>query len=137
MPITQLSKNFTRSEFACKCGCGFANPHPTLVKGLQLVRCLVGKPIIIISGCRCKTHNEAEHGAKGSMHLPDDEGFGRAADITCPTLPIRKLYEVAASTLCFNGIGVDDARNMLHLDIRPKFTRWCYADGTQTKWYNV
>ncbi|MEN6585978.1 MAG: D-Ala-D-Ala carboxypeptidase family metallohydrolase, partial [Sulfuricella sp.] len=72
----RLSPNFTRAEFACKCGCGFAEPDPALVTGLQALRDALGKPIIITSGCRCAKHNTAEGGAKRSMHVA-----GKAADI--------------------------------------------------------
>ena len=51
-----LSKNFNRSEFACKgkncCGHSAA-VHPDLVDALQALRDRIGKPLSITSGFRC------------------------------------------------------------------------------------
>ena len=76
MTSNQISANFKRSEFACKCGCGFDTVDVALIEIVQAVRDRFGVPFDINSGCRCPTHNRAVGGASNSQHL-----FGRAADI--------------------------------------------------------
>ncbi len=65
-----LSKNFNRSEFACKgkncCGHSAA-VHPDLVDALQALRDHIGKPLSITSGFRCNRHNKAVGGAEQSF----------------------------------------------------------------------
>ncbi len=129
----QLSPNFTRAEFACKCGvCGFDTPDPALVAGLQALRDALGKPIIITSGCRCAKHNTAEGGAKRSMHVA-----GKAADMKVPGMTARALYAAARKIPQFRGFGVDDARGSLHVDVRAVTARWCYVGGKQTSFIEV
>lgn len=70
-----LSKNFSRKEFTCQCGCGFDNVDLRLVKTLQVIRDAAQHPIVIMSGCRCSSHNKAVGGVANSSHLK-----GLAAD---------------------------------------------------------
>ena len=70
-----LSKNFSRSEFRCRCGAegiSFA-----LVEILQKVRDAVG-PMRINSSMRCPYHNNEAGGSPKSSHL-----IGLAVDIHC------------------------------------------------------
>ena len=72
---------FKDKEFACRC-CGELPPFArenieALVRNvLDPVREKLGKPIQVNSGYRCKNHNEAVGGVKGSQHL-----VGEAADL--------------------------------------------------------
>ena len=72
---------FKDKEFACRC-CGELPPFArenieALVRNvLDPVREKLGKPIQVNSGYRCKSHNEAVGGVKGSQHL-----VGEAADL--------------------------------------------------------
>ncbi len=65
-----LSKNFNRSEFACKgtnC-CGHSAPvQPELVSALQALRDQLNLPLSITSGFRCNRHNESVGGADRSF----------------------------------------------------------------------
>lgn len=76
-----LSKNFSRSEFACKCGCGFDTADHGLVYALQEcaedlgIQHMAAVRIVITSGCRCTRHNTEVGGAPDSQHI-----YGRAAD---------------------------------------------------------
>jgi len=47
-----LSKNFSRYEVQCSCGCGASWVSPKLIEKLQHVRDVVGKPMTITSGVR-------------------------------------------------------------------------------------
>ena len=73
-----LSRNFSRSEIQCQCGCGKDDISPYLIERLQAVRNIYAKPMEITSGVRCKAHNEAVGGVKNSAHT-----LGLAVDIGC------------------------------------------------------
>ena len=70
------SKYFKRSEFACKCNCGFDVVDTELLEILEDVREHFGEAVTITSACRCDSHNTKIGGSKGSQHK-----LGKAADI--------------------------------------------------------
>ncbi len=117
----QLSPNFYDTEFACNCGCGEKAVSPELVNALQRLRQAVGVPIRINSGVRCIAHNKAVGGAANSQHL-----LGLAADISAPGVSLRDLYD-HAELVGFQGLGVAEHGNYLHVDVRegPR-ARWSY-----------
>ena len=126
-----LSKNFSRSEFECQCGCGADNISMYVVKSLQRIRDAVGAPITITSGIRCAKHNEAIGGVGRSSHVPSDlsdgEGVvGHAVDIKCEDSVLR--YKILkASTKYFMRIGIGE--NFIHLDndtSKPQTVAWDY-----------
>ena len=135
-----LSKNFSRREFTCKCGCGFNCIDPGLVEQIQRFRDLMyiaaGEeiPVAITSGCRCTNHNEAIGGTRNSFHT-----LKLAADITFKHFPVtfagRIVYLANQLGLMkVGGIGVYPDLNFIHIDIRPKGI----ADGTNfpVTWIN-
>lgn len=73
-----LTKDFSRSEFACKCGCGYDRIDPRVVDMCQVIRDALGVPVRINSACRCEKRNTEAHGVKGSYHTK-----GLAADLSC------------------------------------------------------
>lgn len=74
---TALTENFTRSEFACPCGCNSQMIEQELADKIQGIRDKLGKKIRITSGYRCVSHNASKKvgGSKQSRHL-----YGIAAD---------------------------------------------------------
>ena len=79
-----LSYNFSRSEFACKCGCGLDRIDRDLVDNLQQARQAIGIPLPINCGCRCEAHNKSVGGKVNSAHLPfADDYLCHAADLEC------------------------------------------------------
>ena len=69
--------DFTRREFACKCGCGFpAEPKEAMVRIAQAARTHFGRPATVISGLRCQRHNAAVGGVPNSQHMA-----GEACDL--------------------------------------------------------
>ena len=81
--------NFTRDEFACGCGCGFDEIDPLLVSTLQRLRDEVQRPVIVNSGCRCKSHNATVKGAPQSQHMR-----GKAADIKIEGLASGQIIDI-------------------------------------------
>lgn len=73
---------FRRTEFACKCGCGFAAVDATLLQVLTDVREHFQKPVTITSGCRCPAHNKAVGGERESFHMK-----AMAADFKVQDIP--------------------------------------------------
>ena len=82
-------RNFTRDEFACGCGCGFDDIDPLIVTTLQRLRDEVQRPVIVNSGCRCKSHNAAVKGSKSSQHLR-----GKAADIKIDGMTSQQIIDI-------------------------------------------
>ena len=117
----KLSTNFTLEEFLCRCcGKGDGLIHPNLVIGLQMLRDLVKRPVVISCAYRCPKHNKAVGGHSQSWHLQ-----GIAADIYVLGFTPQELGGVAARVpLFFNGgIGVYPPRGFIHVDVGPK-RRW-------------
>lgn len=121
--MTALSEHFTREEFACHCGCGFGlgdgEVSVALVRLLEKVRAqLGGRPIKVVSGCRCPKHNRAVDGAEGSQHLR-----GTAADIRIEGLDTAALAQAVKALLPGRG-GIGQYANWVHVDVRLGCSRW-------------
>jgi uncharacterized protein YcbK (DUF882 family) len=119
-----LSKNFSRSEFACKCGCGYGlgdgDVSPLLVDQLQRLRDAIGKSIRIISGCRCRKHNAACGRAQSSQHVN-----GTAADFAVDGMTpaeVRVAVLLHCPAFVSGGIGIYD--KWVHADVRRNTARW-------------
>ena len=112
-----LSKNFSRSEFECKCGCGEAEVSPLLIEKLHRIRDYTGEPVRITSGGRCETHNAAVGGAKNSQHL-----LGLAADIVVSWWPaddlLRLLRVLVRANALYVGYAYKISKNAVHIDVR-------------------
>lgn len=117
----QLTQNFKKSEFSCKCSCGFSDIDYNLVVKLQRVRDEIGIPLKITSGCRCPSHNESVGGENFSSHI---SGF--AADISC-TDSFKRMTLLPVLCREFRRVGVDGI--FIHVDIDPTKTQdvlWTY-----------
>jgi len=113
-----LSKHFSRSEFACKCNCGFDTVDAQLLDVLVELREEVG-PITINSACRCPAHNVYVGGSAKSQHV-----MGRAADIVSANLPPGELYTLLVKKVEGRyGLGTYDS--FTHIDTRSNGpARW-------------
>ena len=111
-----LSNNFSRAEFACKCGCGYDTVDYELILRLEQIREHFDRAVTVNSGCRCPDHNDSVGGAATSQHL-----YGRAADIVVDGTPASVVAEVAEQ-IGFGGIGEYDS--FVHVDTRVGYARW-------------
>ena len=84
--MTEDTKNFKVSEFACK-HCGENKIDQRVLNMAQTIREALGVPVRVNSGYRCPTHNAAVGGVKGSKHI-----LGLAADLSC-SLGSAKMFE--------------------------------------------
>jgi uncharacterized protein YcbK (DUF882 family) len=112
-----ISKNFNRSEFACKCSCGFAAVDIELVGLLEEVREKFG-PVKINSGCRCMDHNRKVGGALNSEHTR-----GIAVDFVVPGVSPQVVADHLREK--YPGrYGIGEYQSWVHLDVRTRFARW-------------
>lgn len=120
-----LSPNFDRKEFACKCGCGADHVSQALVDQLQRLRNFLRRPIVIRSGVRCASYNAQVGGKPDSAHLTGD-----AADIACRDSHTRwQIKRLIYQWQLFNRIGTGDS--FLHLDVSlslPQEVEWTYPE---------
>lgn len=124
-----ITKNFSRSEFACRgdnCCDNSAPISKYFVRSLQALRNLIGKevgydvPLTISSGFRCRKHNKNIGGAEHSRHT-----MGDAADVMCPEeLTVDEFYSLAIQIDGFRKGGIGKYSNRLHLDTRGVVARW-------------
>lgn len=116
----QLSENFRRDEFRCRCAdrgvdvddtwChGESWPHRELVDRLQQLRDHFDVPVTITSGCRCPAYNAYIGGARMSQHKR-----GTAADIVVKGVPPAEVARVARNL----GLHVIEYETFVHVDIR-------------------
>lgn len=103
-----LSTNFSRAEFDCKCCGRLVGPDPHLVTVLQRMRDAIERPLRVVSGTRCAMRNHAVGGSPNSQHL-----YGRAADIPGGLVTVRQALAAGAV-----GVGVR-RRQVVHVDVRP------------------
>ena len=110
-----LSKNFTREEFKCPCGCTRQMVDSELVEKMQAVREKLGKPIKITSGYRCIPHNAAVKGSSGSKHR-----YGMAADWRMKDRNINPVALGIIATQYFKAVGIYwyDGCAIVHTDTR-------------------
>ena len=86
-----MTKNFSKKEFECKCGCEMPEEvlHNVvkLSTQLQRLRDHVDKPIKINSAFRCESHNQKIGGSLNSQHK-----FGKAADIVIKDMQPHEVF---------------------------------------------
>ena len=118
-----ISENFNRREFACKCKCGFDKIDPRVVACLELIRGHIGgKPITVNRACRCPKHNKAVGGEPNSNHLRGHAADIKVSGVSALTLHNAILNMFAAGRLpMLAGLGQYDT--FVHVDVEPKGAR--------------
>lgn len=115
-----ISRDFNKREFACRCGCGYDSIDGDVVKIAQAVRDALGEAVRINSACRCPAHNRKVGGVSDSYHTQ-----GRAADLSCSLgskklfATLRKLFDegkIPALAYCRHYSG----QNFVHVDVGKK-----------------
>lgn len=107
-----LSKDFSRREFACRCGCGFDTVDAELLPVLQAVRDHFNASVTVTSGARCADHNRRVGGAKSSQHL-----YGRAADIQVKGHTSREVQDWLVENYP-DRLGIGFNSRFTHIDTR-------------------
>lgn len=105
-----LSKDFSRHEFACACGCGMDTVDAKLLALLQAIRDHFDATVHITSGNRCVEYNAEIGGSRRSQHI-----FSRAADIVVRNVPPSIVQELAIQ---LGATGVGKYSDFTHIDTR-------------------
>ncbi len=113
-----LTHNFSRWEFACKCGCGFDTVDYELLTLLQDFRRHFGRRIVIYSGVRCSSYNALVGGATDSQHL-----VGKAADFHIEGIIPEMVYNYLNDRFP-NKYGIGLYEWGIHFDVRSDKARW-------------
>jgi len=106
------SKYFSRSEFTCKCGCGFDTVDAELLAILDVVREHFATPVYITSGCRCLNYNLKVRGSQDSQHIK-----GRAADIYIKTVSPEIIQSFLEGRYP-DRFGIGRYKTFTHIDTR-------------------
>ena len=113
LPDGYVSKHFKERELACPC-CGKYLYCLRLLNSLEKLRRLGnGAPITVLSGTRCKDHNEDVGGADASKHLT-----GEAVDIIVQGLMPLEVAILLQGVEPFSHGGVGQYKYFTHLDVR-------------------
>tara|TARA_R110000822_G_scaffold33947_2_gene96417 strand:+ start:1019 stop:1405 length:387 start_codon:yes stop_codon:yes gene_type:complete len=125
----KLTKNFSKSEFECSCGCEMPKKVldniKILSKQLQAIRVITEQPIKINSAYRCAKHNESIGGVFNSQHV-----LGKAADIVVKEHTAEEVYELLEELMNHNTIlqgGLGKYNSFTHMDFRGKKARWDFT----------
>lgn len=121
-----LSDHFKVKEFACKDGTDYLELDMDLIPILERFRQYVEAPVIINSGYRTWSHNQAVGGSKNSLHR-----FGKAIDIsfskdykylTSPEMMARFFYTLKVKgIICYNwGVHIDTRQSIYHSGFIPQ-----------------
>jgi len=105
-----MSKYFPVVEYTCKCGCGFSALNLDLLYRLDLIREVLGRPLVLDSGCRCEKRNRDQGGEENSDHLR-----GNAVDARAINSHTRFVIIDEALRLGIKRIGI--AEKFLHLSV--------------------
>ena len=128
--------HFSEAELRCRgknCsvdgthGCGINGCKPSLIDALEAFREKIGKPVLVNDAYRCPKHNGQVGGAGKSEHM-----LGLGADVTVRGMTAGQLEAVARTIPAIRGIGRDDQKQYIHVDVRPTLTlaHWCYQTGS-------
>lgn len=112
----RLTPNFYIGEFMCRDGSTLILIDKRLSEGLQRIRAIIGKPVIITSAFRTPEHNAAVGGADESRHKT-----GQAADIVVQGMTPDQVADIARQ-VGFRGIGI--YRTFTHVDVRDAPAEW-------------
>lgn len=126
----EQTKHFSRKELQCK-GCDNAycmyetpvcNITSTALLKLEVLRDLIGQPLIVLSAARCPNHNEAVGGVFYSQHISTKDEPSCAIDVKIPKGITSRAFLYLGKYSGFTGLGLYDT--FVHFDDRPNVTMW-------------
>jgi len=110
----KVGKNFTVSDFTCRCGCGEVMYTPRLVTMLDKIQDNFQRDVVVTSGFRCDKRNQEVGGVDGSLHTT-----GQAIDFVVRGVSPAKVAQYLHD---FDG-GVGLYERHVHIDNGLK-KRW-------------
>ena len=108
--------NFTRDEFACKCGCGTNEVDDQVIDKAQEYRTALGFALPVTSGYRCPKHPVEARKSKPGTHAA-----GLAVDFGIRGDRARQLLKLVMTDPGIQGIGINQkgAQRFIHIDLAP------------------
>lgn len=108
--------NFTREEFACKCGCETNEIKDETIDFAQELRDSCGFALSVSSGYRCLNHPVEAKKSKPGTHPK-----GLAVDFAVSHAKARTLISKAVANPKLKGLGINQkgAGRFIHVDIGP------------------
>jgi uncharacterized protein YcbK (DUF882 family) len=110
--------SFVRSEFTCRCGCGFDTVDFELMEVLLELRSHFNTPVTITSGARCLEYNRSIGSTDRSQHPK-----GKAADIVVKGVEPDDVWTYLMETYP-TSYGIGKYEDFTHIDVRSKKGRW-------------
>jgi hypothetical protein len=105
--------SFSPREIACK-GTGELLVDDQALDKLQALRSALGKPLVLTSAYRSRSHNTRVGGAKNSRHM-----HGDAFDVMMTNHDPHE-FEAAARAAGFTGFGFYQKSGFMHIDTGPE-----------------
>lgn len=134
----RISPNFKTTEFRCHCTPTWIDGDRDVVRFLEAVRSVKGKPVSLVSAHRTDHHNATVGGSSGSFHTckppraksePTDPGCHTSA-VDIPTSVGLTYYEARTVMGWKGGLGRRDDNNVVvHIDNGPQ-RQWWYSART-------
>ena len=121
-----ISDHLSRSEVACKCGCGFATADYKTVIMFEQAREFMGRnPVTPNSWCRCHAHNERVQMDANEDYIPNTSKSKHMTGIACdyPTEKPEILYNFL-DKLYPDCCGIGLYSWGVHFDSRTTKARW-------------
>ncbi len=124
-------KWFDYENFACRCGCEDNQIDLDLIVELDLLRDVLGFPIIVTSGYRCVNHPDEIKKQSG----PGPHTTGLAVDLALSRTKGFQFMELAFTRKSFTGVGWNQkgSGRFIHVDrcphiegVRPRSSIWSY-----------
>ena len=119
--VDMITPDFSKSEMACRCGCGIYEMDDEFMRMLQELRNEMNGPLRVTSARRCDRHNDAVSTAKNKKNAVYN--LGQASNILISGERTMLLFEKARK-VGFSGIGLSQKGNhssrFLHLDTLPR-----------------
>jgi uncharacterized protein YcbK (DUF882 family) len=121
-----MTKNFSKHEFECSCGCEmppevYSNVIKLAVE-LQKLRDIFDVPFTPTSGYRCPDYNAKIGGATSSQHM-----LGKAADLQIPDVEPHEVAGIIETLMDSGDLlmgGLGRYNTFTHMDIRGRRARW-------------
>ena len=120
-----LTKNISRKELACHCGCGFDSMDFETINVVQeacdyfaLIMSEDKVTLTITSGARCLEHNRSVGSNDKSQHVK-----ARAMDVTIEGVAPNELYTYLDERYPAK-YGIGRYNSFTHLDTRTERARW-------------
>jgi len=119
--------DFTRSEYACKCGCGYDTVDYELDIVMDDIRAYFGERVFINRGASCIDHNDIVQfeanpnyifGTSESQHL-----YGKACDFWVENVHANIVADYL-ETKYPDKYGIGRYNGRTHIDVRHIKTRW-------------